>query len=44
MIRTMNLFTKAVLDSPTLWLGKFNSVWQAFWTREVSRAQNCNAR
>jgi hypothetical protein len=27
MIRTINLFTKAVLDTPTSWLYKFSSVW-----------------
>ena len=27
MIRTINLFTKAVLDTPTSWLDKFSSVW-----------------
>ena len=27
MIRTINLFTKAMLDTPTSWLDKFSSVW-----------------
>jgi hypothetical protein len=27
VIRTINLFTKAVLDTPTSWLDKFSSVW-----------------
>jgi len=27
VIRTINLFTKAVLDTPTSWLDKFRSVW-----------------
>jgi ABC-type phosphonate transport system ATPase subunit len=27
VIRTINLFTKAVPDTPTSWLDKFSSVW-----------------
>jgi len=27
VIRTINLFTKAALDTPTSWLDKFSSVW-----------------
>jgi peptidoglycan hydrolase-like protein with peptidoglycan-binding domain len=29
VIRTINLFTKAVPDTPTSWLDKFSSVWLA---------------
>jgi hypothetical protein len=29
VIRTINLFTKAVPDTPTSWLDKFISVWLA---------------
>jgi hypothetical protein len=28
VIRTINLFTKAVLDTPSSWLDKFSSVWR----------------
>jgi hypothetical protein len=47
VIRTINLFTKAVPDTPTSWLGKFSFVWlvQAIIAERfgfgASRRQRC---